>query len=95
LGVPLGVPVGVGPDVSILAFLDDDLGVMFDPRKDLTGVEISSFVEVFGVTFESVGAVPRRNRGDREGDPEPAMRGVSGALCALLPVLRLGINGRD
>lgn len=41
-GVPLGVPFGVGDVVSALAFLDPDLGVMFELKKGLAGVATQS-----------------------------------------------------
>ena len=42
LGVPLGVPPGVDDGLSSLDFLDSDRGVMFELKKDLTGVAMSS-----------------------------------------------------
>lgn len=41
--VPFGVPVGVDAVLSTRAFLEPDLGVMFELMNALTGVEISSF----------------------------------------------------
>ena len=38
LDTPVGVPFGVGEAVSALAFLDPDLGVIFELRNGLTGV---------------------------------------------------------
>ena len=35
---PVGVPFGVGEAVSALAFLDPDLGVIFEFKNGLTGV---------------------------------------------------------
>ena len=48
-GVPSGVPVGVDDALSALAFLEPDLGVIFELRNALTGVSISSFL--FGVVI--------------------------------------------
>lgn len=42
LGVPSGVPVGVEDALSTLAFLELDLGVIFELRNAFTGVSISS-----------------------------------------------------
>ncbi len=44
LGVPSGVPVGVDEELSTLALLEPDLGVIFELRNALTGVSISSFL---------------------------------------------------
>ncbi len=49
LGVPSGVPVGVDEELSTLAFLEPDLGVIFELRNALTGVSIPSFL--FGVVI--------------------------------------------
>lgn len=38
LDVPVGVPFGAGEAVSALAFLDPDLGVIFELKYGLTGV---------------------------------------------------------
>ena len=72
---PVGVPVGVLVLLSILAFLEDDLGVMFALIKALMGVDNSSFPFAFGVVSNC--AVSRRNNGDVV---EPATRGVKGAF---------------
>ena len=53
LGVPFGVAVGVVDALSTLAFLDPDLGVIFELRKALTGVEIPSFEAPLGVVSSS------------------------------------------
>lgn len=42
-GVPSGVPLGVVDALSTRALLEPDLGVMFELRNALTGVETSSF----------------------------------------------------
>ena len=44
VGLFLEVPLGVGDALSALAFLDPDLGVMFELRNDLTGVATFSLV---------------------------------------------------
>ena len=38
LGVPSGVALGVGDALSALIFLAPDLGVMFELKRDFTGV---------------------------------------------------------
>lgn len=45
-GVPFGVSFGVEDALSTLAFLELDLGVTFELKKALTGVEMFSFEEV-------------------------------------------------
>ena len=54
LGVPSGVPVGVVDALSTLAFLELDLGVIFELRNALTGVSRSSFRFAVGVPLSSV-----------------------------------------
>lgn len=49
LGVPSGVSFGVDEELSTLAFLEPDLGVIFELRNALSGVSISSFL--FGVVL--------------------------------------------
>lgn len=77
LGVPLGVSLGVGDWLPNLALLAPDLGVMFEFRKALTGVETSSFDGPSGVTtllflrpFRFVEDVTE------DGDPESRGKGV-------------------
>jgi hypothetical protein len=95
LGVPPGVPLGVLDALSTLAFLEEDLGVIFELRKVLTGVDKSSFKFPFGVPPASLWA-PRRRVGDMEVDAmvDVAILGVSGALDAIFAALKVGINGR-
>ena len=93
LGVPLGVAVGVELELSPLAFLDEERGVILWLRKALTGVEMSSLAPALGVRLDS--AVPFRRRvGGVDEGVEPAILGVKGGRVALLAALRVGINGR-
>lgn len=57
LGVSFGVAVGVVDALSTLAFLDPDLGVIFELKKVFTGVEISSLEAPFGPVSRSVKGV--------------------------------------
>ena len=78
-GVPFRVPFGLGDAgeiLSSLAFLEPDLGVIFEFKKDLTGVAASSFDITFGV-FPLV-LISLRGTGDASGagDPETLCSGV-------------------
>lgn len=89
LGVPFGVPEGVVGALSTLAFLNPDRGVMFELRKALTGVEISSFVCPFGVVSDSASG-PRLKLEEVNGGDDPTILGVSGDFVALAELLKVG-----
>ena len=72
-GVPLGVEFGVDDVLSTRAFRDDDLGVIFELKKVLIGVAISSFDLPCGVRIASIWP-PRANRGDTALAGNPAIR---------------------
>lgn len=93
LGVSFGVAVGVVDALSTLAFLDPDLGVMFELKKVLTGVEIPSLTAPFGPLSSSASGVCLR-LGERYGCGDPTALGVRGILVVLVAVLMVGVNGR-
>jgi len=92
-GVPFGVPVGVVDALSTLALRDPDRGVIFELRKALTGVEISSLKDAFGVASDSADG-PRLKLEAMRGGGDPTILGVSGAFVVLVEALRVGRSGR-
>ena len=74
VGVPFGVEVGVDAVLSNLAFLEPDLGVMFEFMNALTGVEMSSFRVSFDVRNPSH-CVLLGVLGDTSDTEDPARRG--------------------
>lgn len=74
-GVPFGVLRGVEEALSTRALREPDLGVMFELRKFLTGVLISSPPPTFGVALLTV-PCSFLMLGDDTGFGEPAARGV-------------------
>lgn len=74
VGVPFGVPFGVDAVLSTLAFLEPDLGVMFEFMNALTGVEMSSFRLPFDVRNPSH-CVLLPVLGDTSDTEDPVRRG--------------------
>jgi len=93
LGVSFGVAVGVVDALSTRAFLDPDLGVIFELKKVFTGVEISSLKAPFAPVSVSVKGVCL-SLGETEGCADPRILGVRGDLVVLVVVLMVGIRGR-
>ena len=81
LGVPSGVPVGVEDALSTLAFLDPDLGVIFELRNALTGVSMSSFL-LGEMTLLDSGLESLLSADDTDGAGDPASLGRRGVLPA-------------
>ena len=74
VGVPFGVPFGVDDALSTLAFLEPDLGVIFEFMNALTGVEMSSFRLPFDGRNPSH-CVPLVVLGDTSDTEDPVKRG--------------------
>ena len=73
IGVPAGVSTGVEEAESTLAFLEPDLGVIFELKIVVIGLTISSILLLCGVRShcDSLDSV-----GDLWGVDDPAMRGL-------------------
>lgn len=78
LAVPLGAPLDVGEAVSALAFLDPDLGVIFELKKGLTGVGPPSSTELRSAPRASTAPSARRvGKLLIAGDPASFGRGLT------------------